>query len=137
QQSGGTSAGAVVIGQGHAFGLGVEAVHVVVDGGERSGGLLVRVVLDGRGWTRHAETLDPDDGRLAYAYTQVRQQWFGLVPIDDHVYTAFADRGDLPGVELHHQIPVGVETHGVVQRSRSEEHTSELQSRFDLVCRLL
>src|SRR5207249_10339169 len=24
-----------------------------------------------------------------------------------------------------------------VQRSRSEEHTSELQSRFDLVCRLL
>src|SRR5437868_12146562 len=26
---------------------------------------------------------------------------------------------------------------GKVQRSRSEEHTSELQSRFDLVCRLL
>src|SRR5207249_11364985 len=27
--------------------------------------------------------------------------------------------------------------HGVVNRTRSEEHTSELQSRFDLVCRLL
>src|SRR5699024_12674970 len=26
---------------------------------------------------------------------------------------------------------------GAVQRRRSEEHTSELQSRFDLVCRLL
>src|SRR5438067_5028377 len=26
---------------------------------------------------------------------------------------------------------------GVFARSRSEEHTSELQSRFDLVCRLL
>src|SRR5438067_6095085 len=26
---------------------------------------------------------------------------------------------------------------GIVLRSRSEEHTSELQSRFDLVCRLL
>src|SRR5690625_6648753 len=83
----------------------------------RSGGRLDGVVLDARGRPRHAETLDPDDGRLAYAYTQVRQQWFGLVPIDDHVYTAFADRGDLPGVVLHHQIPVGVETHGVVQRS--------------------
>src|SRR5699024_12132655 len=26
---------------------------------------------------------------------------------------------------------------GVLQQTRSEEHTSELQSRFDLVCRLL
>src|SRR5207249_5833784 len=26
---------------------------------------------------------------------------------------------------------------GCVQRTRSEEHTSELQSRFDIVCRLL
>src|SRR5699024_12680465 len=27
--------------------------------------------------------------------------------------------------------------HGVAAKARSEEHTSELQSRFDLVCRLL
>src|SRR5699024_11858016 len=29
------------------------------------------------------------------------------------------------------------ETYQVILNSRSEEHTSELQSRFDLVCRLL
>src|SRR5690349_25081103 len=32
---------------------------------------------------------------------------------------------------------VGVDRHMVNYRSRSEEHTSELQSRRDLVCRLL
>src|SRR5438067_6425551 len=36
-------------------------------------------------------------------------------------------------VRYHHQ-PLA---HGVEHRPRSEEHTSELQSRFDLVCRLL
>src|SRR5699024_11482956 len=71
-----------------------------------------------RDWSADVCSADlPDDGRLAYAHTQVRQQSFGLVPIDDHVYTAFTGRGDLPGVELHHQVPLGVETHGVVQRS--------------------
>src|SRR5699024_12735773 len=34
---------------------------------------------------------------------------------------------------LHQDIPVGM----VGNPHRSEEHTSELQSRFDLVCRLL
>src|SRR5699024_12874673 len=33
-------------------------------------------------------------------------------------------------------VPVG-EDYGTEEKSRSEEHTSELQSRFDLVCRLL
>src|SRR5437868_12079996 len=35
-----------------------------------------------------------------------------------------------------HQVPRGPEAR-VLRRPRSEEHTSELQSRFDLVCRLL
>src|SRR5690349_23589836 len=35
------------------------------------------------------------------------------------------------------QVLTGQPFHGTVQRSRSEEHTSELQSRRDLVCRLL
>src|SRR5699024_7359094 len=30
-----------------------------------------------------------------------------------------------------------ISSHGVIDGVRSEEHTSELQSRFDLVCRLL
>src|SRR5437868_13246905 len=33
--------------------------------------------------------------------------------------------------------PWGLRTWGLVLENRSEEHTSELQSRFDLVCRLL
>src|SRR5437868_10574659 len=33
--------------------------------------------------------------------------------------------------------PRFIAIHGRISKSRSEEHTSELQSRFDLVCRLL
>src|SRR5699024_3915826 len=36
-----------------------------------------------------------------------------------------------------HPCPVDGECHGCSPSSRSKEHTSELQSRFDLVCRLL
>src|SRR5207249_12008411 len=39
-------------------------------------------------------------------------------------WSATEDRGDLLGLAM-------------LDRNRSEEHTSELQSRFDLVCRLL
>src|SRR5207249_5341544 len=34
-------------------------------------------------------------------------------------------------------VPVGIHCHNDSDVARSEEHTSELQSRFDLVCRLL
>src|SRR5699024_11599369 len=42
-------------------------------------------------------------------------------------------------VDLHNETKklVGKYSLGMKQRLRSEEHTSELQSRFDLVCRLL
>src|SRR6266513_3582204 len=43
---------------------------------------------------------------------------------------------ELPGIELVHPLPITVEAPRPVVE-RSEEHTSELQSRFDLVCRLL
>src|SRR2546422_3820868 len=33
--------------------------------------------------------------------------------------------------------PLGISTGGLMSRKRSEEHTSELQSRLHLVCRLL
>src|SRR2546429_5956866 len=35
------------------------------------------------------------------------------------------------------RVPIGIRRHANPQRCRSEEHTSELQSRLHLVCRLL
>src|SRR5699024_12345221 len=57
-----------------------------------------------------------------------------------HRGQAAADRaaardGDARGHPASDQADQGVEAPAA--RSRSEEHTSELQSRFDLVCRLL
>src|SRR5699024_12721913 len=51
--------------------------------------------------------------------------------------TEHVDRGEAraDGVTFVALAALGVEAVGPVQRS--EEHTSELQSRFDLVCRLL
>src|SRR5699024_11649587 len=51
----------------------------------------------------------------------------------------FAKARDIKG-EDNHVIPIigdGALTGGMALEARSEEHTSELQSRFDLVCRLL
>src|SRR5699024_12747754 len=42
--------------------------------------------------------------------------------------------GFFPGIQQEHG---GIIRHGAKIPPRSEEHTSELQSRFDLVCRLL
>src|SRR5438067_3236816 len=71
--------------------------------------------------------------------------------VDLHVRRAAEQSGRiaaarLPGAaDLHEELPVGRELDelvvlGIVAADpdvRSEEHTSELQSRFDLVCRLL
>src|SRR5438874_8535187 len=46
---------------------------------------------------------------------------------------AYANRKDSSGVQIERLDAAG----GVTVQSRSEEHTSELQSRRDLVCRLL
>src|SRR5438094_4988664 len=48
-----------------------------------------------------------------------------------------SDRHEAPGrrARLHDPARGGLEPHG--DRMRSEEHTSELQSPYDLVCRLL
>src|SRR5206468_11323050 len=46
--------------------------------------------------------------------------------------TGDVDAGDEPGL-----VPIGERAAPAVERERSEEHTSELQSRSDLVCRLL
>src|SRR5699024_12593052 len=47
------------------------------------------------------------------------------------VFAGFQDNG----ISFAH--PVAAVEHGEGAADRSEEHTSELQSRFDLVCRLL
>src|SRR5699024_11844872 len=39
--------------------------------------------------------------------------------------------------DVDHPIGVVQIIHGMAEHSRTEEHTSELQSRFELVCRLL
>src|SRR5437868_7329344 len=54
-----------------------------------------------------------------------------LSPADD-VDDDTVKRGALEDVHLHLQ-----DCAGAIDVARSEEHTSELQSRFDLVCRLL
>src|SRR5207249_11897686 len=64
---------------------------------------------------------------------------------DRYLDVVAALRGAVPGIALTTDIIVGFpgeteddfsETLSLVEQ-RSEEHTSELQSRFDLVCRLL
>src|SRR5699024_11263499 len=62
--------------------------------------------------------------------------------LHDELSHGHADtRDDRPGQGLGHRDLVidGVRRRGrgSARRARSEEHTSELQSRFDLVCRLL
>src|SRR5207249_9423495 len=47
--------------------------------------------------------------------------------------TLFRSRSERPGARTRSRRP----PRGCRTRGRSEEHTSELQSRFDLVCRLL
>src|SRR5699024_12028580 len=53
-----------------------------------------------------------------------------LMPII--VYNAYRSGFTVPKIEFHFHLGVTL-----VALLRSEEHTSELQSRFDLVCRLL
>src|SRR5207249_10240612 len=48
-----------------------------------------------------------------------------------------AERRRVTGIGVTIPAPVHGATLGKCSRTRSEEHTSELQSRFDLVCRLL
>src|SRR5438067_11353365 len=65
-------------------------------------------------------------------YTLSLHDALPICPLLDDPERARHDRGRLP------RLPVRRSTHDGRERlERSEEHTSELQSRFDLVCRLL
>src|SRR5437868_9031266 len=66
----------------------------------------------------------------------IRNMLAGAHGMDLVLFTVAADDGVMPQTEEHLDILhlLGLRHHPVV---RSEEHTSELQSRFDLVCRPL
>src|SRR5699024_11451137 len=66
--------------------------------------------------------LESGDYSLKNVYSKVKSDWLDVHEIgsSDYWYKNINYQQDL--IDLHH---------------RSEEHTSELQSRFDLVCRLL
>src|SRR2546428_10140913 len=49
---------------------------------------------------------------------------------------AYASSPKLPSARIDGSPTTGAEVQGVLTGNRSEEHTSELQSRSDLVCRL-
>src|SRR5699024_11946389 len=52
-------------------------------------------------------------------------------------FDALQPFGALPEIEMRHHQPHRTAMLLLQRLARSEEHTSELQSRFDLVCRLL
>src|SRR5438445_8420170 len=74
---------------------------------------------------RAAKSASVDAASLA---ADLRRRIRGEVRFDDGSRALYATDGS-----NYRQVPIGV----VVPRTRSEEHTSELQSRQYLVCRLL
>ena len=50
---------------------------------------------------------------------------------------SWVDYGSVDGIDYDEVIDFGTEVHSEQLFERSEEHTSELQSHSDLVCRLL
>src|SRR5437868_13122446 len=87
--------------------------------------------------------MNMDKGQVMYAHVVIVCFFFFIGPATTEIYT----------LSLHDALPISTRlyeiwleqkwgTHlalraGQLAADRSEEHTSELQSRFDLVCRLL
>src|SRR5699024_12053781 len=55
----------------------------------------------------------------------------------EHQHCAFSTTDKVTAFPSHGQVLLHPDSPGSLVSLRSEEHTSELQSRFDLVCRLL
>src|SRR5699024_12658094 len=73
------------------------------------------------------ETIEED------IFKEYRMQ--GLLKADGNV-VQMMDHSLTPG-KTSKIVPAGIKKDGNFRKNRSEEHTSELQSRFDIVCRLL
>src|SRR5699024_12796617 len=72
----------------------------------------------------------------------LRRPLFGDEPALTHAFEGGIERAVAEGRSDRPQkgeqtFPQLIPVHGGLVQERSEEHTSELQSRFDLVCRLL
>src|SRR2546422_7168561 len=75
-----------------------------------------------------------------FPYTTLfRSPAYWIVDPDEHVVELWTPEAALPTVERERVewLPAGAADRFVLPMPRSEEHTSELQSRLHLVCRLL
>src|SRR5207247_9544186 len=72
-----------------------------------------------------------------------RYRGFNIEDLAEHDAPSFLETaylliyGELPTTEEREEFSRQIRKHTLVHEDRSEEHTSELQSRVDLVCRLL
>src|SRR5438067_10761807 len=87
----------------------------------------------GANWLRFLKVLD--DERIAQAKSSLQ----AMLGMDSLAGKTFLDIGSGSGLFslTARSLAAHVHSFDYDQVSRSEEHTSELQSRFDLVCRLL
>src|SRR5207249_7436515 len=90
-------------------------------GESRGGGCLCREAIWNQGQDFSADELQSREARTHFDVGSVH----------------CGERRKRPGVCVHAGGGVCRKAGGVLSAYRSEEHTSELQSRFDLVCRLL
>src|SRR5207249_11876462 len=73
-----------------------------------------------------------DGGMMFQQINQFRRDWIGLGLLLPRGINLAMTVGNVSNLgEMRRPLALGIEI------QRSEEHTSELQSRFDLVCRLL
>src|SRR5690606_40543421 len=101
--------------------------------------LLARALLDLGG----PEGDTNDDARLHQRAAVVRtrdevaKHRFGDFEVRDDAVTQGANRLDVPRRAAEHVLGLAADGQDSLLSPRSEEHTSELQSRENLVCRLL
>src|SRR5207247_10641257 len=88
--------------------------------------------------TRRSSDLVTDESSVASAFQETAVAYGGLDIVVSNAGMAHSspiDRLDLE--DWRRSLEVNATGHFLVARARSEEHTSELQSRVELVCRLM
>src|SRR5699024_5657092 len=90
---------------------------------------------------RTSPTQQPPTGDATHQPTRAVRAAVTGPPTRNHLETHMAEHTNVVITGLGTTNPLGGDVTstwaGAVEVTRSEEHTSELQSRFDLVCRLL
>src|SRR2546427_5385192 len=72
-----------------------------------------------------------------FPYTTLFRSHVGVARGHQHLAQARGIDACGEGIERNHVRALGEDRHAIDDESRSEEHTSELQSQSNLVCRLL